>query len=102
MSLVVAFVVAATLVRREAFPPAEREPGRLGRFVASAIAIFESVHFLFDDVRGLADGAAEELGLLQYRNPNLREIVGAEDLARLGFNRLPDLDLAREEYPKSL
>src|SRR4030095_3653503 len=79
----------------------ERKLGCFRHVGASAIAILESVHFLLDDIRCLADGAAEKLGFFQYRNADLRKIVSAEDFARLGFNRLPDLDLARENIRKA-
>src|SRR4029453_967915 len=79
-----------------AFGP-ERELGCFQRIGTSAIAILESVHFLLDDIRGLADGAAEKLGFFQDRNADLRKIVSAEDFTSLGFNRLPDLDLTRQD-----
>ena len=37
----------------------QRELGAFGMVRAPAVAICESIHLLFDDVRGLADGAAK-------------------------------------------
>src|SRR4030095_12482634 len=77
---------------RRSFGP-ERKAGWFRALGASTIAVVESVHFLLDNIGGLADRAAEKLGLFYYRNANLRKIVGAEDLARFGFTRLPHLHL---------
>ncbi len=73
---------------------------QLGAFAAlprAGIAVFEGVHLLLDDIRGLADGAAEQFGLLDNRNANLGEIIGIENLARLGFDPLPSFHLAGKD-----
>jgi hypothetical protein len=66
------------------------------------VLIDERVHLFFDDVGGLAERAAEELGTLDDRDADLGEIIQAKDLARLVLDELPDLYFAGHNVGEAL
>ena len=68
---------------------------------AVATAVGEGIHFLADHVGVLADGALEELGVLNDWHANLFVAVGAEQLARARFEVLPGADLGRQHVVHS-
>src|SRR6185503_849863 len=63
-------------------------------------AIGERVHFLLDDVRGLADRALEELGALDDRDADLSKRILGEDLPGRGFEPCPTRALHRQDVVK--
>ena len=62
----------------------------------------ERIHLLFDDVGRIADGAAEQLGLLQDRDPDLGKAVQLENPAGGRLDMLPFLHLAGKYVVETL
>ena len=73
-----------------------RAQGQRGR-----VAVGEGIHFFLDDVRGLTDGAAEQLGALDNRDADLGEGVAREQLAGLLLDPLPARALVGQDIVKS-
>jgi len=61
--------------------------GRRVRLLATLVG--KGVHLLFHDVRELADGALEELGVLDERHADFLIAIGARHFARAGLQVLP-------------
>ena len=56
----------------------------------------EGVHLLFDDIRRLADGAGEQLRLLQDRHADLGELEPGENVPGRRLNPPPYRDIRRQ------
>ena len=65
------------------------------------VAVFESVHFLRDDVGVRADAAPEQRRLLEHGRANLTEVVRLEDAARLLFHALPESGCRRQQIARA-
>src|SRR6056297_2320993 len=65
-------------------------------FRAVAVAVLERVHLLLDDVRDLADGASEQLGVLEQRQAHLAVAVGLQHVAHRVFQVLPAAGVRRQ------
>ncbi len=62
-----------------------------------AALVGKGVHFLLDNVGGLADRAAEQFGLFQNRHADLAIAEGPEDAPGTLFQKLPGFHLSRQD-----
>ena len=63
---------------------------------ASAL-VLKGVHFLLHDVRGIADAAVEQLGVLEVRETDLAETILVRDLPEHALYILPFINLGRDD-----
>ena len=71
-------------------------------FVAfGSAAIFPGEHFFRDDVGLFADAAGEQFGGLENGGADFVEVVGAEDVAHGGFDKVPQRRVGREKVAGS-
>ena len=96
------FVQAMFQVSTHDSSSAFRSQGDVGTIALFVSTIIKAIHFVFDDIGSLADGAVKNAGLFQDRRLNTMIAIQARYLGNRLFNKVPVRLIFWQDISKAL